>query len=82
MDDVKLLLDQARLVAQRLERVSADSLWARRSSGLRGALLRSIERLESPTSSGYPEASEFTRLEALIDTGYEMLEKAARERLR
>ena len=36
-------IDQALLLISRLERLSADSYWAHRASGLRGALLRSLD---------------------------------------
>jgi hypothetical protein len=66
-------LIQARLLAQRLERLSADSRWARRASGLRGALLRSLEALESG------QAEEIPGLDDLIRKGFVILERAARE---
>ncbi len=66
-------LRQARLLAQRLERLSADSRWARRASGLRGALLRSIEALEASPASAQPG------LDDLLRRGFLILEHAARE---
>ncbi len=40
-------LAETRLLAQRLERLSADSSWARRASGVRGGLLRALDSLEN-----------------------------------
>ncbi|MFN2216603.1 MAG: hypothetical protein ACK2TS_06635 [Anaerolineales bacterium] len=40
-DSAKIKL--ARLLAFRLERISADSVWAHRSSGVRGSILKLID---------------------------------------
>ncbi len=63
----------ARLLAARMERLSADSIWARRASGLRGNLLKVLEAIDSGSD---PDAK---RLEPLIHLGFEMLAAAARE---
>lgn len=63
----------ARLLAARLERLSADSIWARRASGLRGNLLKALEATESGSNL------DSARLEPLIRLGFEMLAAAARE---
>lgn len=63
----------ARLLAARLERLSADSIWARRASGLRGNLLKALEAIESGSES------DAARLGPLIRLGFEMLAAAARE---
>jgi hypothetical protein len=56
----------------RLERLSADSRWARRASGLRGNIMKVLEESESGSiRSG--------RLDRLIDSGFTILEEAARE---
>ena len=73
MDDQEPLLDLARRLVARLERLSVDSHWARRASGLRGGLLKTIEEVEQ----GIPGAEE--RLQPLIRRGFEILEAAARE---
>jgi hypothetical protein len=79
-------IDQTRLLVARLERISADSIWARRASGLRGALLRWLEKYGQPISQGpeYVEMSdqELQSISTLIDMSYKILEKAAKERLR
>lgn len=66
-------LDLARRLVSLLERLSADSYYAHVASGVRGALLRGIER---------SEAGEFTpsKLDTLVESGFSILEKAARER--
>jgi hypothetical protein len=69
-------LERARLLASRLERLSADSQWARRASGLRGALLRLIERLEGTKPL---RAEETADLDRLFERGYDILSRAARE---
>jgi hypothetical protein len=65
----------AQLLLERLERLSVDSRWARRSSGLRGSLLKILERWD------YGDIEENTpaQLESLITRGFEILEKAAQE---
>lgn len=81
--DENALLDQARLLASRLERISADSIWAHRSSGVRGSLFRCMDRLETQV---YPDRAvkeiDLKRLVDLTQAGFEMLENAARERVR
>jgi hypothetical protein len=69
-------IDQARMLAYRLERLSADSPWAHKASGLRGALLRSLERLENGEGE---EKEETANLDRLYQRGFEILAKAARE---
>jgi len=83
-NESELLFEQSRLIVERLERMSVDSVWARRSSGHRGALLHWIERLEEMENEGgiELEPSETARLSALVDIGFKLLEKAALERLR
>jgi hypothetical protein len=63
-----------RLLLARLERISVDSYWAHRASGVRGSLLRASEMLEK----GKPVQS--SRLDALIAKGFDILEKAALEK--
>ena len=59
------------LLLARLERISADSYWAHRASGVRGALIRSLESQEDP---------DIRSLESLSKLGFQILERAARER--
>lgn len=60
----------------RLERISADSSVAYRASGVRGSMLRMVEKLES----GRPISGADVR--RLIESGYILLEKAAQEKIR
>ncbi|MBK7453841.1 MAG: hypothetical protein IPJ46_09030 [Anaerolineales bacterium] len=66
--------DQLKLVLARLERISADSVWAHRASGVRGALLRMLDKLEN----GRPVHS--SNLKRLIELGFFILEQSAREK--
>jgi hypothetical protein len=60
----------------RLERISADSVVAHRASGVRGAMLRVVEKIES----GRPVRRQEVR--RLIESGYLLLQKAAEEKIR
>lgn len=62
-----------RLLAARMERLSVDSIWARRASGIRRALIKSIEAEEA----GQELADE--QLDLLIEHSFEMLRRAAME---
>lgn len=63
------------ILLARLERISADSHCAHIASGIRGALLRAQERIEA----GRPVDE--SRLRKLIQQGFDILEKAAREKI-
>lgn len=69
----QLPVDLLRLLTARLERLSADSHWARRASGLRGNLLKVLEEIDS----GQEVAAD--RVDLLIDRGFEILRHAAQE---
>lgn len=79
-------IQQVNLLISRLERISADSIWARRASGIRGALLKwadVIVQAESKTGDFFEENNqESERLAYIIDLGYKILEQAAKERIR
>ena len=62
------------MLLARLERVSVDSYWAHRASGVRGSLLRAVEALEA----GQPVSAPV--LQQVLDQGFRILERAARER--
>jgi Ser/Thr protein kinase RdoA (MazF antagonist) len=66
----------ATLLVSRLERLSADSYWAHQASGVRGALLRLVERYESTSSLS---DSELRHLENTLQLGYHLLSLAAKE---
>jgi len=78
--ETEKLKGTAYLVISRLERLSADSFWAHRASGLRGSLLRCLEAIESD-GSGYPNETEFRLfdLQKLVEQGFTILENGARE---
>jgi len=61
-----------RFLLARLERISADSVVAHHASGVRGAMLRMLEKLEEGESIPNHE------MKRLIESGYSLLEKAAR----
>ena len=62
-----------RLLAGRLERLSVDSIWARRASGLRGSVIRALETLDN----GLDVPAE--HLDLLIEQSFQILRNAARE---
>lgn len=70
--DLKLI----KRLTDRLEHLSADSTYAHRASGLRGSLLRYIDRLEAGERHS-PEDQ--AKLEKLVGDGFEILELAAKE---
>lgn len=67
--DIELL----RLLVGRMERLSVDSIWARRASGLRGNMLKVLEEIEA----GQEVAS--ARVDWLTKRAFEVLRKAAQE---
>lgn len=76
---VAVLLDQARMVVQRLERLSADSRWAHIASGYRGSLIKSIDRLSQLPDVEQASQDDVKLLDFLIDQCFDLLAKAARE---
>jgi len=65
-----------RQLTARLERLSADSVWAHRASGLRGSLLRWLESYEQGQT---PDAAGWTLLDHLVEQAFVVLTQAARE---
>lgn len=61
------------MLLNRLERISADSVWAHRASGLRGSLLRAFDQIEQ----GNPLDSASFKL--LLKSGFYILREAAKE---
>lgn len=70
------LIQQAQQLATRLERISADSFWAHRASGIRVALLRCLDWIEHRRGARWKRIKELRRL--VLD-GYAILENAAKE---
>jgi len=69
-------IEQAWLLVRRLERISADSIWAHRSSGYRGALIRALEQYEQAEGAALAESD---HLDFVVMWSYRLLENAARE---
>ncbi len=61
------------MLLHRLERISVDSVWAHRASGLRGSLLRALDQIEQ----GDPLDSASFR--SLLMSGFHILREAAKE---
>lgn len=64
-------LKQIRLLVLRLERLSADSIWAHRASGLRGSLFQILEKFDKDSAYDNPE-----EMNRLLDAGYYILDQA------
>ena len=62
-----------RLLMARLERLSVDSIWARRANGLRGSLVRALDAADA--GHPYPAA----HMDLLIEHSFDILRRAARE---
>lgn len=62
-----------RLLLPRLERISVDSYWAHRASGVRGALVKILEQMET----GAPVDP--VSVKTSIAVGFEILKEAAEE---
>jgi hypothetical protein len=62
------------LLLTRLEKISADSIWAHRASGVRGSLLRIVEELEDG------QQVESLKMKRLMSYGFQILESAAKEK--
>jgi hypothetical protein len=71
--DIHQQIDLLRLLASRLERLSVDSHWARRASGLRGNIIKIIELADA----GEPISPK--RLDLLIETAFDILRRAAED---
>lgn len=65
-----------RLLLARLERISADSFWAHRASGIRGALIRVMEQMEANQIVNAADSLNLTK------QGFDILDKTAREKIR
>lgn len=72
-------VEYARMIVQRLERLSADSRWSHTASGYRGALIKLLDSLDRLADMEQASQSEQAQLDYLIDTAFVLLTKAARE---
>jgi hypothetical protein len=68
----EIYIYQANLAIPRLERIAPDSSWAHRATGVRRTLLRLIDE--------HPPDNE--RLHAVLLQGFDLLEKAAKDKVR
>lgn len=68
----------ASILIERMERLAPDSIWARRTSGYRGTLLRLRENLLQDTEADGGQIETWGKFCSLVDQGFHMLEKAAR----
>ncbi len=71
-----LNLNLIKRLADRLEHLSVDSIYAHRASGLRGSLLRYMERTDA---GGRMDREEQAQLDELVKYGFQILELAAKE---
>ncbi len=62
-----------RLLVARLERLSVDSHWARRASGVRGNIIKVLEEADAG------EEISTERLDLLTDSAFDLLRRAARD---
>ena len=69
----ELSLRKAKILVERLARLSADSIWARRASGLRASLDKAVGQIEK---GNMVDGDHFNHL---VYLGYEMLQKAAED---
>lgn len=69
-------IEEARRLLSRLERMSVDSAWARRASGVRGGMLKLFSELES---GAILDAKRQEALNTLVTHAYALLTRAAGE---
>jgi hypothetical protein len=69
----------ARMLLARLERLSADSPYAHRASGLRGSLINYLDQVEGSDPTHTQASPPAYQVEQLLSYGFNILEKAARE---
>lgn len=76
--DLLNLIEQARMLIPRLEKLTPDSSYAHHASGCRRNLLRIVDQFER-TPEGHEYPFEVPVLEHALDFSYDVLEKAAKE---
>lgn len=76
---VEARLNLAHMIADRMERLSADSAWAHISSGYRGSILNFFDRIERVADIESIPVEDVATLDGLIDRGLDLLASAARE---
>ena len=73
--EIDALIQMGWQLAARLERLSVDSFWAHRASGVRRSLIRALE--DAQEQPAQPEV--LARLETVMPRGYTIVENGARE---
>jgi hypothetical protein len=74
MKDIEPSGKLLQMLIKRLERISVDSYWAHRASGIRGTLIRLAEQIEAH------QTVEQEELEKIVQLGFFILEISAREK--
>jgi hypothetical protein len=69
-------LELLKRLIDRLEHLSADSTYAHRASGLRGSLLRYLERIETGERMNSVDQAQ---IDELVEYGFEILIHVAKE---
>jgi hypothetical protein len=82
-EEILFLVREAKILVQRLERISADSIWARRASGHRGAILKWLDQYDDRKVQFIISETDFDQsietLKHMMKTSYALLIKAAQE---
>ncbi len=66
-------ITQAQQLLQRLEKIPVDSKWSRRASGVRAGLAKELSSIQDP------DTADLQKLKGLIQLGYKIAARAARE---
>jgi hypothetical protein len=74
MPDTGISKELIYMLLARLEHISVDSYWAHRASGIRGALIRIMEKIEAN------QPFENLELKQLVRLGFTILEFSAKEK--
>ena len=73
MENPQLDMQLIHMLLIRLERISADSYWAHRASGIRGALLRMLD--DNEKGNPFDKAA----FKHLVSAGFTILSQAAKD---
>lgn len=75
--EINPVIERLEMLASRLERLSADSIYAHRASGYRGNILRILEHLRDSDQPVYRQ--ELEDILVLVDQAFDIMTAAARE---
>ena len=82
-EEIHFLIQQTKILVQRLERISADSIWAHRASGHRGAILKWLDKHGDEKMEQRINEDNFDQiinsLKHMIEASFALLVKAAQE---